>query len=105
MPVEGIVVDGDLSDWPGEMDRYQISVHDEDSLRERESDLRGEFRAGYNREENAMCFGRGNHSRSRDSRMHGSRVSSITMNSETASTYFYVPRRDNVTTLLDHSDP
>jgi hypothetical protein len=56
VPVEGIVVDGDLSDWPGEMDWYQISVHDEDSLRESESDLQGEFRAGYNREENAMYF-------------------------------------------------
>ncbi|MBT7912798.1 SpoIIE family protein phosphatase [Candidatus Bathyarchaeota archaeon] len=54
VPVEGITVDGDLSDWPEGMREYEI-VHQEvgDPLTGAE-DFRGVFQVGYNLQENAL---------------------------------------------------
>ena len=50
-PVDGIVVDGDLSDWPADMERYEVSSGGDQITPE---DWRGEFRVGYNERENAI---------------------------------------------------
>ena len=54
VPVEGITIDGDLSDWPDGLVEYPIRrveggapVHDD-------ADLQGFFRIGYSEEENAL---------------------------------------------------
>ena len=54
VPVEGITVDGDLSDWPEGMREYEIGLPEigvppKDSL-----DFQGSFRIGFNEEENAL---------------------------------------------------
>jgi hypothetical protein len=50
VPVEGIVVDGDLSDWPVEMQEYPITTNQPKD----EEDFRGFFRIGYSASENAL---------------------------------------------------
>ena len=53
-PVEGITIDGDLSDWPEDMTRYQI-LHQEGGGPLRGSrDFTGWFRIGYSQGENAL---------------------------------------------------
>ena len=53
VPVEGIVVDGDLSDWPEGMRVYPIACPIT-RLPEGEEDFKGFFRIGYNEEESAL---------------------------------------------------
>ena len=53
VPVEGITVDGDLSDWPEEMERYPIAIVVND-VPTSEEDFQGSFRIGYNEQENAL---------------------------------------------------
>ena len=52
-PVEGIRIDGDLSDWPTELPRYSIAVPQLGCPRNAQ-DCSAEFRVGYNENENAL---------------------------------------------------
>ena len=54
IPVTGIVVDGDLSDWPEDMRRYSIAQLQWFKAPQGTDDLHGVFRAGYNEAENAL---------------------------------------------------
>ena len=54
VPIEGIVVDGDLSDWPEEIDRYPIALMESGDAPTGEEDFHGSFRIGYNEQENAL---------------------------------------------------
>ena len=57
VPVEGIKVDGDLSDWPVEMRRYPIALFADGSDRPKDTmDFQGDFRVGYNERENTLYF-------------------------------------------------
>ena len=56
VPMEGITIDGDLSDWPADMRRYPIMLP-EFGVRPRDTeDFQGFFRIGYNRLENILYF-------------------------------------------------
>ena len=54
VPVEGITVDGDLSDWPEDMVKYPIRRVEAGVPVQDEADLHGVFRIGYSEEENAL---------------------------------------------------
>ena len=54
VPVEGIVVDGDLSDWPEGMTRYPIELCEYGDKPVNEGDFKASFRIGYNSEENSL---------------------------------------------------
>jgi hypothetical protein len=58
VPVQGIVVDGDLSDWPAGIAVYSIRRVGEDSPQDfgdgAIADFRGTFSVGYNLAENAI---------------------------------------------------
>jgi ligand-binding sensor domain-containing protein/serine phosphatase RsbU (regulator of sigma subunit) len=54
LPVEGIAVDGDLSDWPEGLKRYSIGLVGPSDAPGNEEDYRGFFRIGYNVAENAL---------------------------------------------------
>ena len=54
VPVEGITVDGDLSDWPEGMTRYAIELAEYGDKPVGEEDYQGSFRIGFNEEENAL---------------------------------------------------
>ncbi|MDP6496169.1 MAG: penicillin-binding protein, partial [Dehalococcoidia bacterium] len=54
VPVEGIVVDGDLSDWPAAMRRYSIELVEEGDVPTDGADYQGDFRIGFNEQENAL---------------------------------------------------
>jgi serine phosphatase RsbU (regulator of sigma subunit) len=54
VPVEGIVVDGDLSDWPEGMTRYEIALPQEGDPLTGKEDFKASFRVGFNEEENAL---------------------------------------------------
>ena len=54
VPVEGIAVDGDLSDWPEDMSRYSIALSEHGDRPQDEEDFQGAFRIGYNAQENAL---------------------------------------------------
>ena len=56
VPVEGIVIDGDLSDWPEGMRRYAIELPEPAyGVRPKdEEDFRGSFRIGFNEQEKAL---------------------------------------------------
>ena len=56
-PVEGITVDGDLSDWPDDVVRYSIHMAEHGSIPGDAEDFRGGFRVGFNAEENALYIG------------------------------------------------
>jgi len=54
VPVEGITIDGDLSDWPEDMRRYP-TILPESGVRPKDlNDFQGSFRIGYNDQENAL---------------------------------------------------
>jgi len=53
-PVEGITVDGDLSDWPEDMIRYPVLFREDGDPLNGPGDFEGWFRVGYNQEENAL---------------------------------------------------
>ena len=56
-PLEGINIDGDLSDWPNDGIRYPILYQEDgDSLRG-PGDFKGEFRIGYNVQDNVLYVG------------------------------------------------
>ena len=54
VPVEGITIDGDLSDWPEEISRYPLHHHNFGVPLREEADFRGIFRVGYSEPENAL---------------------------------------------------
>jgi len=54
LPVEGIAVDGDLSDWPEGLKRYSIGLVGDRDTPGNEEDYRGFFRIGYDVAENAL---------------------------------------------------
>ena len=54
VPVEGIVVDGDLSDWPKGMREYEIELPESGVAPKDSVDYKGSFRIGYNEKENAL---------------------------------------------------
>ncbi len=53
-PVEGIVLDGDLGEWPAEMIRYPILYKEDGAPLSGADDFRGEFLIGYSEVENAL---------------------------------------------------
>ena len=53
-PVEGITVDGDLGDWPEDMRWYPIDRRESGDPLKDGADFKGEFRIGYNLQENAL---------------------------------------------------
>ena len=54
MPIEGITVDGDLSDWPGGMVRYPVANVINGPHPESDEDFQGVFRIGYSAQKNAL---------------------------------------------------
>ena len=57
VPVEGISIDGDLSDWPEGMREYPIEYVWVGSRTTEKGDLQGHYRVGYNPDENAVYVG------------------------------------------------
>jgi hypothetical protein len=57
VPVEGIEIDGDLSDWPAHMRRYEITQDPTGSPPSDAADFAAWFMAGYSVEENALFVG------------------------------------------------
>ena len=53
-PVEGITVDGDLSDWPGGLERHSIRLPEYGERPRDEYDLDARFRLGYGAAESAL---------------------------------------------------
>ena len=53
-PLEGIAIDGDLSDWPEKMPRYPISLAEYGMPPVDEDDYQGTFRIGYHAQKNAV---------------------------------------------------
>ena len=47
VPVSGVVVDGDMSDWPDDMRRYPIALPESGDAPESKEDFQGSFRLGY----------------------------------------------------------
>ena len=56
-PVEGIAVDGDLSDWPAHIQTYPILLPESGVPPRDEEDFRAFFQVGYNEAENAFYIG------------------------------------------------
>ncbi len=56
-PIADIAIDGNLDDWPDDLIRYPILHNDDGAPVRDESDFKGEFRIGYNAEENALYVG------------------------------------------------
>jgi len=54
IPLEGITVDGNLSDWPAGMRQYPIAIHWRDDPPQDAEDFRGSFCIGYSAPENAL---------------------------------------------------
>ena len=57
VPVEGISIDGDLSDWPDGMTRYAIAIVGGGPAPETPDDCAAHFRVGYNSREDALYVG------------------------------------------------
>ena len=56
VPVEGIAVDGDFSDWPDDAVWYPLDNHFYAAAPLDDDDYSGRFTAGYNIRENALYF-------------------------------------------------
>ena len=54
VPVAGITLDGDFSDWPAEMRRYPILYREYGISLKNAEDFQGSFQVGYNATENAL---------------------------------------------------
>lgn len=54
VPVDGITVDGDLSDWPDGLERYPVAWLGSGGSPQDAEDLEGSFRIGYSVEDNAL---------------------------------------------------
>ena len=53
-PLSGITIDGDLSDWPEDLERYPISMPEFGVRPRNAEDLQAAFRLGYNLTEKAL---------------------------------------------------
>ena len=53
-PIEGITLDGDLSDWPQDGPRYPIRFAEYGDAPNNKSDFQASFQVGYHRAENAL---------------------------------------------------
>jgi|APSaa5957512622_1039677.scaffolds.fasta_scaffold38826_2 hypothetical protein len=54
VPIEGITVDGDFSDWPEGMREYPIALPESGVESVNEEDFEGAFRIGFSEQENAL---------------------------------------------------
>ena len=54
VPVDGIVIDGDLADWPAELPRHPVRMNGESEVVEQSESFAAGFRAGYDAAENAV---------------------------------------------------
>ena len=54
VPIRGVVLDGNLSDWSDEMPTYLVSAHSFGVEPNDKGDLQGSFRIGYDAEEGAI---------------------------------------------------
>ena len=70
VPVEGIAIDGDLSDWPAALKAYPITFVEYGTPPQSERDFQGVFRIGYNARENALYIAVGSTGRVQRNR-HG----------------------------------
>ena len=53
-PLSGIVIDGDLAEWPAGLPRYPVRMNGESELVEQNDSFAASFRAGYNTAENTL---------------------------------------------------
>lgn len=53
-PLDGIVIDGDLADWPAELPRHPVRMNGEREVVEQSDSFAASFRAGYDAAENAV---------------------------------------------------
>lgn len=53
-PLGKITIDGDFSDWPGDISQYKIGVNGSDTKPVNESDFNGSFRIGYRAEDSSI---------------------------------------------------
>lgn len=53
-PLSGIVVDGNLTDWPDHLPRYPIQMNGDREVVEQDDNFAASFRAGYDTAENAV---------------------------------------------------
>ena len=56
-PLDGIEIDGDLSDWPEDLQRYPVQINSADEAVPGDAQYAAHFRAGYNAETNAIYIG------------------------------------------------
>jgi hypothetical protein len=54
-PIQGITIDGDLTDWPKELRSYPIERIEFGDTFSGSDDLKASFRIGYNPSEHALC--------------------------------------------------
>ncbi len=54
LPLNGIVIDGDVADWPAKLPRHPVRMNGESEAVERSDSFAASFRAGYDRVENAV---------------------------------------------------
>ena len=57
VPLQGIVIDGELSDWPEAMRRYPIQRRTSGHPLSGAADFNGNFRVGYNAAEGTLLIG------------------------------------------------
>lgn len=57
IPIDGITLDGDLSEWPEDMTTYSIKNAELGDDPENKEDFEGNFRVGYNREQGEIYIG------------------------------------------------
>lgn len=53
-PLDEIVIDGDLTDWPADLHRHAVRMNGESEVVERSDSFAASFRAGYDTDENAV---------------------------------------------------
>ena len=53
-PLDEIVIDGDLTDWPANLHRHAVRMNGEREVVERSDSFAASFRAGYDTDENAV---------------------------------------------------
>jgi hypothetical protein len=54
VPIDNIAIDGDLSDWPQDLEHYPIGLPEFGTRPRDKEDLRATFRLGYNLEDKAL---------------------------------------------------
>lgn len=54
LPLSGIVIDGDLADWPSDLPRHPVRMNGDSEVVEANDGFEAAFRAGYNPDDNAV---------------------------------------------------